>query len=702
MADPIDTGKKTVTGRTIWRDPETKEEYSERTTTVEINGKYYTMPTVDAEGNQYSDDVIREYVKENGPIDFITGEELPEFRYREDAIEYAISRSDTRKQKEEPMLEEQMEMFNEGGLRDEGGTVDPDSGNDVPIGSTKKEVRDDIPAMLSEGEFVLPADVVRYIGLENLMRLRQDAKMGLKQMEAMGQMGNSDEATLPDDMPFGPTDIIILGKPEEDEPKEMNQGGIATGIGGYQPSVFQNQVPMTAGFTPPSTVAPPTPTPAPTGGFIPSFVYNESIPTTVSGAPVTTPAPVVSTPVTATQTTPTEDKFVPTAEDQYYGIQYINETTGEIRTFYFYQGNPVTPIPDGFVPYTPPTDDDLGTGTDDPVIGTGTDDPVTGTGVDTTSVRGDRSLNIIEQNLQKEIKKIDFSKYGDTELLNAFEQNRIGRMGLNILGLANPLFLLFGQFATRRQEAEIVAELEKRGITPPEVNKNIFTKIVDGFTNILGIDKKQEIEQAIIDTEKVASPVVSSVVSDPRLAIPTGSLPTTSTPTTPYIPEDPTMPTPLEPRSNVKALRDRIERDKSFSTAQRDLAIASARVAKDAGFDLAKYGRAYSERKAEIDARLGRKDPDALDPRGPDQRGLTAQQTEDMIEQQRVAANEAARIAAKERRKKRSKAEKAREAAVKKAKSISKSVKGKGAAALSASKPKSFKPFAKGGLASRK
>ena len=28
MADPIDTGKKTVTGRTIWRDPETGEEKS--------------------------------------------------------------------------------------------------------------------------------------------------------------------------------------------------------------------------------------------------------------------------------------------------------------------------------------------------------------------------------------------------------------------------------------------------------------------------------------------------------------------------------------------------------------------------------------------------------------------------------------------------------------------------------------------------
>ena len=122
------------------------------------------------------------------------------------------------------MYEEQMEMFNEGGLKDEGGEVDPVSGNDVPIGSTKEEVRDDIPAMVSEGEFVFPADVVRYIGLNNLMNMRQEAKMGLKKMEAMGQMGNSEEATLPDDMPFSMADIVIVEGP--DEPKEMAQGGV--------------------------------------------------------------------------------------------------------------------------------------------------------------------------------------------------------------------------------------------------------------------------------------------------------------------------------------------------------------------------------------------------------------------------------------------------------------------------------------------
>ena len=130
-----------------------------------------------------------------------------------------------------PMMEKQMEMFEDGGLKDQGGTVDPMSGNDVPVGSTQKEVRDDIPAQLSEGEFVFPADVVRFIGLEKLMGLRQQAKMGLKKMEQMGQMGNSDEATMPDDMPFGISDLIVVS-PEGKE-VEMAEGGViqaATGV----------------------------------------------------------------------------------------------------------------------------------------------------------------------------------------------------------------------------------------------------------------------------------------------------------------------------------------------------------------------------------------------------------------------------------------------------------------------------------------
>ena len=130
-------------------------------------------------------------------------------------------------------LVEQMELFepvergfNEGGLMDEGGTTDPVSGNDVPPGSTQEEVRDDIPAQLSEGEFVVPADVVRYIGLENLMRMRQEAKQGLAEMEAMGQMGNSEEASMPDNLPFDMYDLEV----EDDGQDELNFQ-----VGGYVP-----------------------------------------------------------------------------------------------------------------------------------------------------------------------------------------------------------------------------------------------------------------------------------------------------------------------------------------------------------------------------------------------------------------------------------------------------------------------------------
>ncbi len=118
-------------------------------------------------------------------------------------------------------MAKQMDMFQDGGLMDEGGTVDPVSGNDVPPGSTQEEVRDDIPAQLSEGEFVMPADVVRYFGLEKLMEMRQEAKMGLQRMEDMGQMGNSEEAIMPDNLPFDIDDIDM-----EDDGLEMAQGGV--------------------------------------------------------------------------------------------------------------------------------------------------------------------------------------------------------------------------------------------------------------------------------------------------------------------------------------------------------------------------------------------------------------------------------------------------------------------------------------------
>jgi len=167
--------------------------------------------------------------------DFAYEIDISNFEFDPDKQAFRFSKGGT-------LMDDQMELFNEGGLRDEGGQVEPESGNKVPSGSLKEEVADDIPVMMSEGEFVFPADVVRYIGLETLMKMRQDAKQGLKMMEEMGQMGNSEEATIPDDMPFEMADLIVVSG---NEPKKMQSGGLLddprfqrpTGGGGDTPTI---------------------------------------------------------------------------------------------------------------------------------------------------------------------------------------------------------------------------------------------------------------------------------------------------------------------------------------------------------------------------------------------------------------------------------------------------------------------------------
>jgi len=103
--------------------------------------------------------------------------------------------------------------YAEGGFLDDGATVDPMSGNEVPTGSLQEEVRDDIPAQLSEGEFVVPADVVRFIGLDKLMKMRDSAKKGLASMEEEGQIGGSPAPDMPMDrgmeMPLEDDDIAM-------------------------------------------------------------------------------------------------------------------------------------------------------------------------------------------------------------------------------------------------------------------------------------------------------------------------------------------------------------------------------------------------------------------------------------------------------------------------------------------------------------
>jgi len=231
-------------------------------------------------------------------------------------------------------MAKQMELFADGGLMDEGGMVDEVSGNEVPPGSTREEVRDDIPAQLSEGEFVFPADVVRYFGLEKLMEMRQEAKMGLKRMDDMGQMGNSDEATMPDDLPFTIDDLDIEEEDEYNEVQEFAVGGAVqmpgfTGIGGYvQP-------------------------PAVTTGVAPAPVAAASAPASVYQPPQQQIVPTLNVP----QTMPTFQGVVGFGPEgvEYETVTYVNEAgqtlvfkknkqTGQLLDM---NGNPAT-VPEGY------------------------------------------------------------------------------------------------------------------------------------------------------------------------------------------------------------------------------------------------------------------------------------------------------------------------------------------------------------------
>ena len=212
------TEKKTQAGRDVYKTPE-GEMVSEKSTTFKYKGKWINIPSIH-NGYSYDDDTLI-LMLEAGLI-----EPTSTHNNKKEAEQAARKRSDNLKFNKggTPMMEQQMEPFRRGGLNDEGGEIDEVSGNKVPVGGTKKGVRDDVPAMVSEGEFVFPEDVVRYIGLDKLMQMRQKAKMGLKKMEAMGQMGNGDEAIIPDDLPFNMADLIIVSS-DTGEELEMQEGG---------------------------------------------------------------------------------------------------------------------------------------------------------------------------------------------------------------------------------------------------------------------------------------------------------------------------------------------------------------------------------------------------------------------------------------------------------------------------------------------
>ena len=236
-----------------------------------------------------------------------TGKKFPRYKSISEAVDAAKKRSGKGGATEKKLdmaeggavpMNNQMRMFAEGGLNDEGGMIDEVSGNEVPIGGTKEGVRDDIPANVSEGEFIMPADVVRYHGLDKMMEIRQEAKMGLKKMEAMGQMGNSDEATMDDDMPFGMADLVVVG-------------------GSGEPMDFAD------------------------GGFVPSYAPGGTVTLDTAAVPTTD----------NTQTT--EIDYSAYMDSVTTVVKEYRNAAGETMAITFINGEPTTPVPEGYSLYTP-------------------------------------------------------------------------------------------------------------------------------------------------------------------------------------------------------------------------------------------------------------------------------------------------------------------------------------------------------------
>jgi hypothetical protein len=151
-------------------------------------------------------------------------------------------------------MDEQMGMMfkssrgmamNEGGDIGETVGVDPVSGNEIPLGSTAENVRDDIPAQLSEGEYVVPADVVRYYGVKFFEDLRTEAKVGFQQMQENGRIGGEPVGMemAGDELPF---DISELQMSEDGEEQPMMAAGgymKSYAPGGYEPGPLRVDVP---------------------------------------------------------------------------------------------------------------------------------------------------------------------------------------------------------------------------------------------------------------------------------------------------------------------------------------------------------------------------------------------------------------------------------------------------------------------------
>lgn len=96
---------------------------------------------------------------------------------------------------------------------------------EIPFGATAKNVADDVPIMASEGEYVLPANVVKFLGIEKIQKMVDKAKAAL---EAMGEIvgdNETDELVEDNELPFDSSELEAV--PHLAEGGEVQDTGLS-------------------------------------------------------------------------------------------------------------------------------------------------------------------------------------------------------------------------------------------------------------------------------------------------------------------------------------------------------------------------------------------------------------------------------------------------------------------------------------------
>jgi len=361
----------------------------------------------------------------------------------------------------------QMEMLlQEGGIADDGTTVDPVSGNEVPPGSMAEEVRDDVPAQLSEGEYVVPADVTRYYGVKFFEDLRTEAKRGMGQMEADGRIGGEPVSQNMDNQAEGaltPEELAML------QEMGMAVGGMVTpppqAVGntgeynkGGQVLYAQDGVDVSAASASTSGVNPYQAqfTQGMGTAFAPGYLSQQII--EASQAPQSSIVMLYSPDGIAVSVT------LPAEQAKYDQLVAEGYTTEPVAT------------------------------TTETAVRTGNDDPPP---PETT-----------------EAMTPDYTRMTTEELAKAYSQNQTAMAMMAGMAAINPIFGAFGVWATNNTKKKII----EAGYKPPE-GGSIFDfggSIVDGIKNLLGL------------SEEETKAVVAQVSGGDKIVTPTGSYATTT------------------------------------------------------------------------------------------------------------------------------------------------------------------------------